>query len=232
MRFLVHAKLHVPSRLRASFAKARAALERDDLRSPDLKKLSGSGYFRLKLDYDARLLVSFVEHAGQRACLALEVIEQHAYERSRFLRGTRVDEQDLAGDGNAELQTAARPVRYLHPKRAEFHFLDKPLSFDDRQAELCALPLPLILVGCAGSGKTALTLTKLREVPGEVLYVTQSPYLAESAANLYYSHGYQNDAQNVSFLSYRALLESIRVPEGRPVTLQDFSGFMNRHAQS
>ena len=64
MRFLVHAKLQVPSRLRSSFAKARAALERDDLRSPDLKKLSHSGYFRLKLDYDARLLVSFVEHAA------------------------------------------------------------------------------------------------------------------------------------------------------------------------
>ena len=232
MRFLIHAKLLVPSRLQTSFAKARAALERDDLRSPDLKKLSGSEYFRLKLDYDARLLVSFVEHAGERACLALEVIEQHAYDRSRFLRGTRVDEQALVSDGSAEIQATVRPVRYLHPERAEFHFLDKPLSFDDRQAELCALPLPLILVGCAGSGKTALTLTKLREIPGEVLYVTQSPYLAESAASLYYSHGYQNDGQNVSFLSYRALLESIHVPKGRPVTLHDFAAFVARHAQS
>jgi hypothetical protein len=232
VRFLIHAKLQVPKRLEPSFAKARAALERDDLRSPDLKKLSGSGYFRLKLDYDARLLVSFVEHAGKRACLALEVIEQHAYDRSRFLRGTRVGEQALADDGSAEIQAAVRKVRYLHPERVEFHFLDKPLSFDDRQSELCALPLPMILVGCAGSGKTALTLTKLREIPGEVLYVTQSQYLAESAANLYYSHGYQNDDQGVSFLSYRALLESIQVPAGRPVTLPDFNGFVSRHAQS
>jgi hypothetical protein len=33
-----------------------------------------------------------VSHRDERACLALEVIEQHAYDRSRFLRGARVDE--------------------------------------------------------------------------------------------------------------------------------------------
>ena len=232
MQFLTHTKLEVPSRFKASFAKVRAAIEGDDFRSPDLKKLSSSHYFRLKLDYDARLLVSFVEHAGKRACLALELIEQHAYERSRFLRGARVEEQELAGTADAAVKAATQALRYLHPKRREFHFLDKPLSFDDRQAELYALPLPLILVGCAGSGKTALTLTRLREIPGEVLYVTQSPYLVESAANLYHSHGYQNDAQSVSFLSFRALLESIQVPKGRPVTLTDFRDFFAKHGQN
>jgi hypothetical protein len=231
VQFLTHAKLEVPNRLKASFAKVRAAVEQGDFRSPDLKKLSRSYYFRLKLDYDARLLVSFVEHAGKRACLALELIEQHAYERSRFLRGARVEEQALSGDGQAEVQAATQQLRYLHPERRQFHFLDKPLSFDDRQAELYKLPLPVILVGCAGSGKTALTLTKLREIPGEVLYVTQSPYLVENAATLYHSHGYQNEAQSVSFLSYRALLESIQLPAGRSVTLQDFRGFFSRYGQ-
>lgn len=86
-----------------------------------------------------------------------------------------------------------------------------------RQAELFRLPLPMVLVGCAGSGKTALTLTKLRELAGEILYVTQSAYLAESVAGLYFAHGYDNAAQNVDFSSYRALLESIEVPRGRPV---------------
>lgn len=59
------------------------AIARGDFYSADLKKLSGGEFFRAKLDYDSRLLVRFVEHAGQRACLALEVIEQHAYDRSR-----------------------------------------------------------------------------------------------------------------------------------------------------
>lgn len=235
MDFLTYAQLDVPKRLAAAFDKTRSAIERDDFASPDVKKLSGHPFYRAKLDYDSRLLLQFVEHGGRRACLALEIIEQHAYDRSRFLRGARVDEALGLGPQVAsvdEVQHGTVPVRYLHPGRREFHVLDKPLSFDDRQAELYRLPLPLLLVGCAGSGKTALTLTKLRELRGEVLYVTQSPYLAESAAQLYFAHGYENDAQNVDFSSYRALLEGIEVPRGREVTLRDFRELFKRHEAS
>lgn len=235
MQFLTYAKLEIPKKLAPSFARVRAAIERDDFYSADLKKLTGSRYFRARLDYDSRLLVEFVEYAGTRACLALELIESHAYDRSRFLRGARVDEALLpepVAAADQGLTDAISRVRYLHPKRADFHLLDKPISFDDRQAELYRLPPPLVLVGCAGSGKTALTLTKLRELPGEVLYVTQSAYLAESAASLYSAHGYESANQNVDFLSYRSLLESIQVPSGRPVTVRDFLAFFKRHEQS
>jgi hypothetical protein len=173
MEFLTHWKLEVPKRLAPSFRKVRAAIERDDFASPDVKKLTGHPFHRARLDYDSRLLLQFVEHGGRRACLALELIERHAYDRSRFLRGARVDEDQVVGiepEASSPLERPLVPVRYLHPGRPEFHVLDKPLSFDDRQAELFRLPLPMVLVGCAGSGKTALTLTKLRELPGDVLY--------------------------------------------------------------
>ncbi|MEO8177334.1 MAG: ankyrin repeat domain-containing protein [Deltaproteobacteria bacterium] len=232
---MTHWKLEVPKRLAGAFARVRRAIERDDFASPELKKLTGHPFFRAKLDYESRLLVQFVEHGGRKACLALELIEQHAYDRSRFLRGARVDEQQGFGLETAENSQVGKDwvaVRYLHPGRTEFHVLDKPLSFDDRQAEIFALALPLVLVGCAGSGKTALTLTKLRELAGEVLYVTQSAYLAESSAALYFAHGYENEAQNVDFSSYRALLESIEVPPGRAVTERDFQDLFKRHETS
>jgi len=235
MRFLVYSGLHVPTRLKASFEKVRAAIERGDLRSADLKKLAERELFRARLDYDSRLLVQMVRQDGVRSCLALEIIEQHAYDRSRFLRGARIDEsracaaEDLAP---AALDAAALPIRYLSPTRPRFEYLDKPISFDDRQTELAALPLPLVLVGCAGSGKTALTLTRLRALRGDVLYVTQSPYLAESASSLYFAHGYENDGQSVDFLSFRKLLESITVPASRAVTPRDFRPFFERHRAS
>lgn len=231
MEFLTYSKLDVPPSLERSFQKVRAAIERDDFASPEVKKLSGRPFFRAKLDYENRLLLQVVEHAGRRACLALELIEHHAYDRSRFLRGARIDEtRELEAQApTADIAAAARPVRYLHPGRRDFHVLDKPISFDDRQAEIFALPTPMILVGCAGSGKTALTLTKLRELPGQVLYVTESRFLAESAASLYFAHGYENDAQEVDFLSYQALLESFEVPRGRRVTPRDFAGLFKRH---
>ncbi len=236
MRFLTYADLAVPKRLLPSFEKVRAAIERDDFRSADVKKLSDQGaFFRARLDYDSRLLVQFVRHSGgERACLAIEVIEKHAYDRSRFLRGARVDEAKVV---DAEVVTpeaidaAASPIRYLGA-RPEFHVLDKPLSFDERQEEIHRLSPPLVMVGCAGSGKTALTLTKLRALSGDVLYVTQSAFLAENAAALYFAHGYENERQNVDFLSFRKLLESVEVPKGRAVTMRDFQPLFERHRSS
>ncbi|MBV9949589.1 MAG: hypothetical protein JOZ69_22295 [Myxococcales bacterium] len=202
-----------------------------------MKKLSSERpYFRARLDYDSRLLVQFVRCGAERACLALEVIEKHAYDRSRFLRGARVDEgriEEAGPEAAGDLRDAdTTALRYLGPNRVDFQLLDKPICFDDRQEELYRLPAPIILVGCAGSGKTALTLTRLRTMRGEVLYVTHSAFLAETAASLYFSHGYENAEQNVDFLSLRKLLESIAMPAGRAVSAKDFQAFFERHRQA
>ena len=50
-----------------------------------------------------------------------------------------------------------------------------------------------MLIGGAGSGKTALTLEKLKAVDGDVLYVTHSAYLAQNARDLYYAQGFERD---------------------------------------
>ena len=63
------------------------------------------------------------------------------------------------------------------------------------------LPPPCLVIGSAGSGKTVLVLEKMKEAPGEVLYVTRSPSLVHTARNLYYALEYANDDQDVSFLS-------------------------------
>jgi hypothetical protein len=91
---------------------------------------------------------------------------------------------------------------------------------------------PLIIVGGEGSGKTALALEKLKGTTGEVLYVTQSAYLARHARDLYYAAGFEGDDQDVAFLSYRELMESIRVPAGREAAWRDFSGWFARVRQA
>jgi len=221
-----------PGKLKTKFDKVRAAIERDDFRSVDMKKLSPTPYYRAKLDEASRLLVQFVRYKDTTVCLALEIIAHHAYDKSRFLRGARVNaaliEQPATPD---EAASEAEPVRYLHPGRRQFHLLDRPLSFDDTQDKVFALPPPLVLVGSAGSGKTALTLEKLRQAQGRVLYVTQSPWLAQSARGLYTAHGYENPAQEVEFLSYREFLETLRVPTGREVSYAAFRDWFARYRQ-
>jgi Ankyrin repeats (many copies) len=229
MRFLTYADLS-PGKLGKAFDKVRAAIESGDLRSADVKKLHAGGYYRAKLDYTNRLLLQFVRHGDETACLALEIIENHAYDRSRFLRGATVDEAKIDLDAETTASgVETTKLRYIHPARAEFHFLDKPLSFDDVQEEIYRLRPPVVLVGAAGSGKTVLTLAKMRLVEGSVAYITQSPYLAQRSRSLYFSHGFESERQSAEFLSYRELLESIRVPGGRAVKFTDFHAWFERH---
>ena len=227
MRFMNYQGLDT-SRVGKQVAKVRDAIERDDFRTPDVKKLAQGSYYRAKLDDTNRLLLTFVRHGQETVCLALEVIHQHAYEKSRFLRGALIDEARLPDLAPQQVVAGATAVRYLHPTRSEFHLLDKVISFDDTQDAVYRTPTPLILVGSAGSGKTALTLERLREMPGQVLYVTLSPYLAQSAGGLYSAHGFENDAQEVQFLSFREYLDTVRVPAGREVNFPEFRGWFAR----
>ncbi|MDT0498200.1 hypothetical protein RM530_12605 [Algiphilus sp. W345] len=230
MKVLTYSGLD-PSRVQKSYEKVRAAIERGDLRSAQVKKLAVSPYYRAKLDATNRLLLMFVRYGDETVCLALEVIANHAYEKSRFLRGAVVDEAKIEDAADSQIAAEAAPVRYLHPGRSEFHLLDKVISFDDTQESIYRLPPPLVLVGSAGSGKTALTLEKLRSIEGSLLYVTQSPWLAQSARALYFANGYENEAQEPLFLSYREFLETLKVPEGREVGFAAFRDWFARHHQ-
>lgn len=243
MRLLQYKDLNL-RRIKRAFDKVKAAIESGDFRSADVKKLNAGPYYRAKLDYSNRLLLQFaridrpeVEGGTETVCLALEVIENHAYERSRFLRGAVVDEarieREPAADATAPALSAdATPLRWLGPGRTQFELLDKPIVFDEAQDEAYRHTAPLVVIGSAGSGKTAVTLARLREAEGRVLYVTLSAYLAQSARALHSASGFENPKQEVDFLSYRELLETLHVPPGREVTLPMFAAWCERHRQT
>jgi hypothetical protein len=233
MKILEYAEFF-PPRNKAQYDKVKQAIERDDFRSADVKKLANVAhgkFYRAKLDYADRLLFSTIRFQGEVYALVLEVIEQHAYGKSRFLRGAQVDEDKIPAAEAAEAIDNAEPVRYLHPARRQVHWLDKVISFDDAQHAVYLQAAPLIIVGSAGSGKTALTLEKMKHAQGEVLYVTHSAYLAQAARDLYYAHGFEREGQEATFLSYRELLESIRIPGGREANWRDFSAWFARMRQ-
>jgi hypothetical protein len=234
MRILEYSGLDT-SRVSVQYRDACQAIARGDFRAAEVKKLGNlthGKFYRARLDYANRLLFTLVRHGGEMCALMLEVIEQHAYARSRFLRGAQVDEGKISSVEPPEAMQLAESVRYLHPNRCEIHFLDKPLSFDDAQETVYQLPPPLIIVGGAGSGKTALALEKLKRADGEVLYVTHSAYLAQSARDLYYAHGFEREVQDAVFLSYREFVETLRVPAGREAAWRDFRGWFARQQQT
>ena len=224
-----------PRGLERAYAKVAEALVQGDFRAAQVKKLRHATYgklYRARLNDSDRLLFSLVRHGERTALLMLEVVRQHDYASSRFLRGAEVSLEKVQDADLSEERCEAIALRYWPKTGTNIHVLDKPLSFDDTQAALFVAPAPLILVGGAGSGKTALLLEKLKTIPGDVLYITHSAYLAEHARELYYAHDFVREGQEAAFLSYRDYLETWRIPEGREASWRDFSAWFARIRQN
>ena len=221
-----------PAPVAAQFERVIERLRAGDFRAADVRKLTPTPCYRAKLNDADRLLFQMATYQGRKHVLLLEIIRNHAYEKSRFLGGAKVDEGKLVPlpDPAAVPDTDALPLSYVNLRRREFHVLDKILSFDEAQAEVFGLRPPFILIGTAGSGKTVLSLEKLKQLTGDILYVTRSSFLVENSRNLYYSFGYENEKQSLDFLSFQEYLESIRVPAGRPATFRDFERWFTRYS--
>ena len=226
MKVILYHQLH-PQHI-PHFEKTKALLEAGNFRAADVKKL-GPNLYRARLDSSNRLLFSIYRYQEEAYILVLEYIAHHAYDKSRFLRrGATIDESKISTVESPE-GVDPEPLVYLNPRLPTFHVLNKVISFDEAQQAVYTLPPPCIVIGSAGSGKTALTLEKMKAVPGEVLYVTRSSYLAHNARNLYYALDYENDDQDVSFLSFAEYLASLRVPPGREMVFRDFAQWFARH---
>ena len=221
--------------LEKEYKKTLDQLCRGDFNSADVRKMSSGGFYRARLDIRARLLFKLITYKGVKHILLLELIKDHNYKASRFLRGAVIGEETslpLVKDPENELPCADSQLRYLNPDSRKIHYLNKFLSFDALQAGVLQLTAPLVIIGAAGSGKTALVLEKLKMLPGIVAYISLSKFLVENASNLYYSGGYRNDQQEVEFLSLTDYLNSWSKLQGKEVSFTDFEAWYQRHQQT
>ena len=80
-----------------------------------------------------------------------------------------IDEDKIPTVNNITGETL--PVlTYVNTTHKHFNLLDKIISFDSNQQAIFDLLPPLVIIGSAGSGKTALTLEKMKQATGDVLY--------------------------------------------------------------
>lgn len=236
MRILVYSEIRM-ERVKKQFQKTMKLLINREFQAVDLKKLKGSPYLRAKLDDTNRLILQIARFGTESVLLVLEVVLNHDYAKSRFLRGGHYQESDFVPfEVPTEIETttdklpdgaAIERLRYINPGSTTFHLLDKVISFNNEQAEILMDSLPAIVVGSAGSGKTVLTLEKMKAFPGKILYTSLSPYLVENARMLVGSHGYERDNQEIDFLSFRELLESVRLPSGKEIDYNAFRDWLS-----
>jgi len=228
MKILKYNELDI-SGVKKQYDKVIEFISQDNFYSAEVKKLSGTPYYRAKLDYTNRLLFKIISFNNQKYALMLEIIYNHDYEKSRFLNGAQIDESKIEPIENSYFEHhSADPILYLNPEKPHFHILDKIISFDAIQDEIFNINPPIVIIGSAGSGKTMLTLEKMKRCVGKVLYITNSPYLVQSARHLYFSNLYSNDDQEIDFLSYREFLEALQVPAGKEIDFFSFSRWLSR----
>lgn len=221
------------SSLEKTYSKTIRQLQVGDFRSADVRKMAGTGYYRARLNIRDRLLFTFANYEGKKYLLVLEVIKNHQYGSSRFLRGAAFpDEDKFVPVLSPNEITAAEDFIFINPKSNRIHLLNKFISFDHLQNAIYSLYPPLIIVGSAGSGKTALVLEKLKELPGEIAYISLSNFLVENASKIYYSNGFDAENQDVEFLSLHNYLSSWEKPRGKEVGFPQFNNWFFRYAQA
>src|ERR1700693_5796451 len=128
-------------KLKDKIRKVVAFLQTGDFRSADVKKMIGTGYYRAKLDDTNRLLFSIGTFGGKKYIFILEVILNHAYEKSRVLKGAAIDDNKLIQLMSEQHIASEEPtaIGYINPHKKSFHLLDKILSFDEIQEEILHL---------------------------------------------------------------------------------------------
>jgi len=231
---LYHNELDIKS-VEKSFPKTLHQLQNGDFKSADVRKMGDTNCYRARLDIRDRLLFSLVVCKGRKHLLLLEIVKDHNYAHSRFLRGALLPEDDkliAIPDPEKELNGHTPELSYLNAGNRSIHLLNKFISFDELQQSVFSLYTPLIIVGSAGSGKTALVLEKMKTLPGNVAYISLSKFLVENASGLYYANGYDNEKQEVEFLSLSDYLASWEKPQGREIYFRAFEPWFARHTQA
>ncbi len=222
------------STVKKQFDKVIKNLQDNDFKSADVKKMQNTGFYRAKLDDTNRLLFKFGKYQNKTYLIVLEVILNHAYEKSRFLNGAAFKDTDLqaiTSIDKIEIQDI-EPINYINKNQRKIYFLNKTLSFDDVQEQALQLTSPCIIIGSAGSGKTAISLEKMKTLTGKILYTTRSGYLMESASQLYYSNDYENPQQEIDFYTIDEYLFTYHLPQEKEVTFKVFEQWISRYKQS
>lgn len=120
----------------------------------------------------------------------MEVIPNHDYENSRFLKSTdKTKIIEIRETGEESIKKSSDTVEIKDTPQV--CWLGKFITLSAKQEDIVedTKYLPLIVSGSAGSGKTSVALEKFRKieghVKGKVLYITQSENLIKQSKELY-----------------------------------------------
>ena len=172
MRIVTYRDLR-PGRFAKPLERLRAALARGDFAAAGLKKLAPTPYWRAKLNDEARLLMQFAP-VQRRNRLPVSGGDRRPRLRKVPLPAGRAggSRQDRGRPGRSDASARAERAPGLGARsgcrRRPWNSISSTSRsyLDAAQEAVRRHAPPLVIIGPAGSGKTAVTLAKMREATG------------------------------------------------------------------
>ena len=197
----------------------------------DLEMLHGHrDVFSYRTSDRGRLLFTTIEREGQRYLLLLEHLPTHDYHKSRFLRPGILKRYLLSHEeGMAEAVLLFNPLDVVPPMLQGLTIDDKKpialayyhqtfIQLSDLQQEALCQPLPAVISGTAGSGKSCVGIALLSDAvnqhqaldnpePRVFLYVAESPLLVRELEDAWRELPIAQDLDNITvrFMTEEAL---------------------------
>lgn len=188
----------------------------------EVDKMAQYRIYKSRINAADRILWTTVMVDGKPCMLVLDVILNHDYRKSRFLKkgvleaylekrgpltfeGVHAEEEALPDALDWE------PARY-YPQA--YYYDESFIAFNAEQDHALQLPMPVVISGPAGSGKSCVLFEAMRvmwqakpeDEKKAILYVAKSPFLAAHYQRMWDA---EPDDRSVLFCSYDALIVSL-----------------------
>ncbi len=205
--------------------KAITRLLTGDYTAKNLEKLNGHSVYSFRINDAARFLFTTHRVGNADYLLVLDYLPSHDYHKSRFLRSgvlrnylAREEQGELEFTSVSSEEMAALPVCASEEDVNGItldYFHQQFIELNNSQHAALQVPLPAVISGVAGSGKSCIALSLLSSyvsdnpssTPRRIAYVTQSEALVASMCNAWQQLPVAVDAiDTVEFISYAQLV--------------------------
>ncbi len=213
------------------------AIKQGEYQRVNLKKLQGSQLplYRAKINDKARLIFAVMPYKKENTLVLVDILRDHNYETCRFLKESYLknylktikihDLREFADGGFEEvpsiefsdLTSVITDARVDTVElQASFRYQHETIILDPAQQELLNSPLPALVEGVAGSGKTCTGFAKIlnfglieEEKEKKIIYLTMSDKLINQMKDQWMQNIQNPERVDVQFLNYKDFLINI-----------------------
>ncbi|KTC86292.1 hypothetical protein [Legionella brunensis] len=231
-------------------------LLRGDYQAADMEKLHAHRIYSARINHSDRLLFTTIKRGGKSYLLLLDVVLNHDYYKSRFLKPSVLKNYLDTNTGVFEHQVIdkdsfAKSIEEILPEETTEaieidytsleYYNQMYIELSDQQKAIQRTRLPAVVSGPPGSGKSCVAFSLLTQVAGQtidnlkapILYITQSLDLKKSLETMWNESPLAAEfpAGAVQFCTYQELLAQV-APETRTqkmVSELDFQNWIKKY---